>query len=106
MRGNPVVILLLALATPSFPAPATAPVKKPQNLSTDDLADVPTNAREGDYYKIVNVPMPADGVMEAGSALMLPDGRLAVGTRRGEIYLATGADATPPAPKWKLFATG
>jgi membrane protease subunit (stomatin/prohibitin family) len=41
--------------------------------------------------------MPADGVMEAGSVLMLPDGRLAGGTRRGEIYLATGADATPPA---------
>ena len=77
-----------------------------QNLSTDDLADVPVNDREGEFYRIVNVPMPLDAVMEAGSILWLTDGRLVVGTRRGEIYFATGADATPPAPVWKLFATG
>jgi hypothetical protein len=114
MRGKflrPTVLLaclgLAALASVAAdPRPATAPAKKPQNLSTDDLADVPANAREAEYYPMVDVPMPLDGVMEAGSALMLPDGRLAVGTRRGEIYLATGADANPPAPVWKLFATG
>ena len=77
-----------------------------QNLSTDELADVPVNERESDYYRIIDVPMPPDAVLEAGSILALPDGRLAVGTRRGEIYFATGADATPPAPQWKLFATG
>src|SRR4051812_23726009 len=85
---------------------AAAPTTRPQNLNTDDLADVPANERESEFYRIVDVPMPFDGVMEAGSVLQLPDGRLAVGTRRGEIYFATGADLTPPAPKWKLFATG
>ena len=77
-----------------------------RNLSTEDLADVPDNDREADFYPIVDVPMPSDTVMEAGSMLALPDGRLAVGTRRGEVYFATGAEATPPAPQWKLFATG
>ncbi len=82
------------------------PLEVQQNLSTDDLGDVPINEREAGHYRIVDVPMPLDGVMEAGSILWLADGRLVVGTRRGEIYFATGADATPPAPVWKLFATG
>ena len=77
-----------------------------QNLSTDNLADVPVNEREEKYYRITPIPTPAGAVMEAGSILSLPDGRLAVGTRRGEIYLATGAEETPPAPRWQLFATG
>ncbi len=82
------------------------PADLQQNLSTDDLADVPINENETNYYTITDVPLPSDSVMEAGSMLALPDGRLVVGTRRGEIYFATSADATPPAPKWKLFATG
>ncbi|HET6251758.1 MAG TPA: ThuA domain-containing protein [Tepidisphaeraceae bacterium] len=82
------------------------PADLQENLSTDDLADVPENDREADYYRIVDVPMPSDTVMEAGSILSLPDGRLVVGTRRGEVYFATGAEATPPAPQWKLFASG
>ena len=77
-----------------------------QDLSTDDLPAMQADERETNYYRIVDVPMPPDNVMEAGSILWLPDGRLVVGTRRGEIYFATGADATPPAPVWKLFATG
>lgn len=82
------------------------PADLQQNLSTDDLADVPVNEREAEYYRLTDVPMPPDAVLEAGSILGLPDGRLVVGTRRGEIYMATGAGATPPAPVWKLFATG
>ncbi len=82
------------------------PADLQQNLSTDDLAEVPVNEREAEFYRITDVPMPVTAVMEAGSMLSLPDGRLAVGTRRGEIYFATGADAPSPAPKWQLFATG
>jgi hypothetical protein len=95
--------ILTLFTAACFAAPAR---NKTQNLDTNELAEVPVNAREAEYYPMVDVPMPSDGVMEAGSILMLPDGRLAVGTRRGEIYLATGADANPPAPAWKLFAAG
>ena len=82
------------------------PMDVQQNLSTDDLADVPVNDGENEYYPITHIPMPPDAVVEAGSVLSLPDGRLVVGTRRGEIYFVTGANAQPPAPQWRLFATG
>jgi len=82
------------------------PADLQQNLSTDDLADVPFNGREAGFYRIVDIPLPPEAVLEAGSVLELPDGRLAVGTRRGEVHLATGAASTPPAPKWTLFASG
>ncbi len=103
MFGN--FLLLVALLLFSATGHAQQKVRPRQNLSTDDLAEVPKNDREADFYRIVDIPMPADGVMEAGSMLALPDGRLAVGTRRGEIYFATGAELEP-LPHWKLFAHG
>jgi hypothetical protein len=99
-------VLLFALAAI---CPVSAQQQKPrpkQNLSTDDLADVTVNERENEYYPMVDVPMPPDAVMEAGSILSLSDGRIAVGTRRGEIYFASEAETTPASPRWKLFATG
>ena len=77
-----------------------------QDINTDNLAEMEPNDREQDYYTISEVPLPPGAVVEAGSMLVLPDGRLAIGTRRGEIYFATGYDSTPPLPQWKLFATG
>jgi hypothetical protein len=37
---------------------------------------------------------------------MLPDNRMAVGTRYGEIYILTGIDDKKPNPSYHLFATG
>ena len=82
------------------------PADLAQNINTDDLAELVANDREPNYYTISDIPLPAGAVVEAGSLLSLPDGRLAVGTRRGEIYFATGHDAKPPSPQWKLYATG
>jgi hypothetical protein len=82
------------------------PADVQQNISTDDLVEMEPNGRENTYYKVTDIPLPPGATVEAGSMLILPDGRLAVGTRRGEIYFATGHDATPPQPQWKLFATG
>src|SRR5262249_30195033 len=48
-----------------------------------------TEEREREYYPIVNLPTPKDLVLEAGAFCVLPDGRIAVGTRYGEIYLIT-----------------
>jgi hypothetical protein len=86
--------------------PGIKPADLAQNINTDDLAELVTNDRELDYYTITDISLPTDAVVEAGSILSLPDGRLVVGTRRGEIYFATGCDSTPPAPHWKLYATG
>ncbi len=77
-----------------------------QNLNTDDLPPMEANDRESEYYRIVTLSTPPEAVIEAGSLLELPDGRIAVGTRRGEIYFVTGLESDPPQPRWKLFANG
>src|SRR5690349_21382396 len=41
---------------------------------------------ESDYYKIIPLPIPADIVLEPGGLEWMPDGKLAVSTRRGDIY--------------------
>lgn len=65
-----------------------------------------TEEREREYYPIVNIPLPMDTVIEAGAFTVLPDQRIAVGTRHGEIFLIDGVDAAKPAPSFHRFATG
>ncbi len=65
-----------------------------------------TAKEEAKYYQIVDVPIPATIPLRTGSFEILPDGRLAVGTRRGDIYFIKGAFASPPSPEFHLFATG
>ncbi len=62
--------------------------------------------REAAYYEIVDIPVPTQHHIEATSFLELPDGRLLMGTRRGDVFFVSGADTTPPAPRFELFATG
>ncbi len=65
-----------------------------------------TAAEEAKYYPIVNIPIPPGVPMRPGSFEILPDGRLAAGTRRGDIYFIKGAFDSPPAPEYHLFASG
>jgi len=65
-----------------------------------------TEEREREYYPIVNIPIPQGTVIEAGAFCMLPDGRVAVGTRHGEIHILGGIDAKKPNPSYHLYATG
>ncbi|MEZ6141664.1 MAG: hypothetical protein R3B84_13920 [Zavarzinella sp.] len=65
-----------------------------------------TEEREREYYPLVSIPIPNDKVIEAGAFCPLPDGRIAVGTRHGEIYILDGIDTKKPNPKFHLFATG
>ena len=54
------------------------------------LLAVPAAAQspeEEDYYRIETVPIPQDIMMEVGGMAFMPDGRLAVATRRGEVWL-------------------
>ena len=62
--------------------------------------------REREFYPIVNIPLPTDTVIEAGAFAVLPDRRVAVGTRRGEIFLIDGLDAPKPTPTFHRFASG
>lgn len=65
-----------------------------------------TEEREREFYPIVNIPLPQDTVIEAGAFAVLPDRRMAVGTRHGEIYLIDGVDEAKPTPSFQRFATG
>jgi azurin/glucose/arabinose dehydrogenase len=42
---------------------------------------------EDDYYRIVTIPIPEKIKMEVGGLAVLPDGRLAASTRRGEVWM-------------------
>jgi len=62
---------------------------------------------EADYYKIVEIPIPSDVVLECGGMEFLPDGTLAVSTRRGDIYLIEHPLAPNPRRiKFVKWATG
>lgn len=65
-----------------------------------------TADREREYYPIVEVPIPHNDVIEAGAFETLPDGRIAVGTRHGDIFFISGMDEAKPQPEYKLFASG
>ena len=42
---------------------------------------------EDDYFKLEAMPIPSYAYLEAGGLEMMPDGRLAVSSRRGDIYM-------------------
>jgi hypothetical protein len=76
-------------------------------LRAEELGEMwGTAVEEAKYYSIVNVPIPPTVPMRPGGFDVLPDGRLAVGTRRGDIYFIKGAFDSPPAPEYQLFASG
>lgn len=76
-------------------------------LHAEDLGAMwGTAAEETKYYPIVNIPIPTGVPMRPGGLEILPDGQLAVGTRRGDIYLIKGAFDSPPKPDYHLFAGG
>ena len=65
--------------------------------------DVPT---ESDYYSIADIPIPEGVSLEVGGMDMLPDGRLAVCTRRGEVWLIEDPYQENGDPEYTLFAEG
>lgn len=66
----------------------------------------PTPA-EAEYYPLVTLPIPDGVVLEAGALDMSPEGKLAVATRRGEIYLITNPLSEDPSEvKYERFAHG
>jgi len=63
--------------------------------------------RESDYYRIVTFELPPGEVLEAGAFQMMDDGRLAVATRRGEIWMIERPlDGEIRAAQFSRFAHG
>lgn len=65
-----------------------------------------TAEEEARYYRIVDVPIPDELPLEAVSFEVLLGDRLAVGTRRGDIYLVDGAFDEYPQPVFHRYASG
>ncbi len=61
---------------------------------------------EGHYYQLITLPVPEGVELEVGGLDVLEDGRPAVATRRGEVWLVDGAYEANPDPTYHLFAQG
>lgn len=62
---------------------------------------------ENHYYPLTRFAVPDGAVLEVGAFQMLPDGRMAVASRRGEIWLIDQPFAREVKPsQYKLFAHG
>jgi hypothetical protein len=67
----------------------------------------PPKSPEDDYYKVLRYEIPKGEVLEVGALEFMADGRLAVGTRRGEIWMVENALAADPKDaKFRRFAHG
>lgn len=71
------------------------------------LALQAASAAQEDYYIREVIPTPPDEVLELGSLALLPDKKIAVGSRRGDIWICTGAyEQDLSKVKWQKFASG
>ncbi len=62
---------------------------------------------EADYYRWIDIPIPKGIVLEVGGIEELPGEKIAVSSRRGDIYFIEGAFANPPKDvKFTKFAGG
>ena len=62
---------------------------------------------ESDHYPITEIPIPSDIVLEVGGIEILPDKKIAVSSRRGDIYIVEGAYTDDPEDdKWTPWAIG
>jgi glucose/arabinose dehydrogenase len=67
----------------------------------------PKGPSEDDYYKLLRFDFPKGEVLEAGAIENMPDGKIALGTRRGEVWMIDNALAADPKDaKFTRFAHG
>ena len=70
-------------------------------------ADGPRVPTENDYYHLTTLPIPEGVVLEVGGLETLPDGRLGVATRRGEVWIVENPSSLNGGrPHFTRFAQG
>lgn len=76
-------------------------------LAACAAGEKPVAPAENDYYRILSFTTPAGEVLEAGALETLPGGKIALGTRRGEIWIIENAyDPDPAKARFTRFAHG
>jgi glucose/arabinose dehydrogenase len=64
------------------------------------------DAKVSDFYTLDSLEVPEGEVIEVGSIEWMPDGRLAVGSRRGEIWMVHNSLKGLDGVEWKRYAHG
>ena len=63
--------------------------------------------QQSDFYKREEIPLPPGEVMEIGSIALMPEQKIAVATRRGDLWICSGAYGEDLSKvTWKKFAQG
>ena len=71
------------------------------------IAQEQSSTQEDNYYKISTIPVPAGIALEIGGLTVLPDGRVAVSTRRGEVWLIENLEmSNGESPRYKRYGQG
>lgn len=68
------------------------------------VAGIAQDPSEDAHYKIVKVSSPEGTLLEVGGLAMLPNGQLAISTRRGDVFLVE--NPTSNQPFWRKYASG
>lgn len=100
-----IALLTLGLGLMAAPAGKAAKAAKPvaNKVKTDTTAP---EARQAEFYERVEIPTPVGEVCEVSSIALLPGKKVAIGTRRGDIWVVQGAyDADLSKVKWTKFAS-
>ncbi len=73
----------------------------------EDKSASPAKPTEADYYPMFALPIPEGVVLESGALEWMPDGRLAVASRRGEIWMVSNPTSDDSSQiKFTRFASG
>lgn len=79
------------------------PAPKPTTTARPELEA----EKETDFYKLISLPVPEDIILEVGGIVTLPDGDLAICTRRGEVWMVSNPYISGfERPMYKRFAYG
>lgn len=71
------------------------------------IATYAQSNKENEYYKIITLPVPEDILLEVGGMATLPNGDLALSTRRGDVWIINNAYMTNNTqPYFRKFASG
>ncbi len=76
-------------------------------LITAALAGSAFSQQQSDFYNREEIPLPIGEVMEVSSIALMPDEKVAVATRRGDLWICEGAYGEDLSEvTWKKFAHG
>ena len=92
-------------ATSERPTPAVQAALSNAAAYTDPSYDGQPISEER-YYRIVDIPIPDSILLEVGGMDATRDGRLAVATRRGDVWIIGGAYGEGLEPTYTRFAHG